>query len=93
MEIKIGVYTIHSDSCTMWITETVSTKDKKGNTKEYEQRVAGYVPNWHWLLENFMEKAYRRSGAKEVRELLRDMDKRDEDIRMLIRETENFRHF
>lgn len=90
MEVKVGVYTIHSEPSCMWITQEVKVKSGKNKGKVYEERVAGYVMNWEQLMEDFATKAYRRSGAKEVKQLLKDMDKRDKDIKALIKHEKEF---
>ena len=84
MKIECGVYTIHSDQWSMWINQKVKTKTKDAKNEYTEVRIAGYSPNAEMLLTDFIENKCRRSGATTVKELLKDIDKRDKECKKLI---------
>ena len=88
MKIECGVYTIHSDESCMWITQKVRTKDKKAKNDYQDVRIAGYSRNVEQLLKSFIDGKCRRSGAKTVKDLLKDIDKRDKDLMRLVRALE-----
>lgn len=68
MKIKVGRYTLYSDSMCMRITETVETINKKTKLptgKFDERRVAGYSTSLTNLLRSFMEAKVGGSDAEE----------------------------
>ena len=84
MKIECGVYTIHSDPQCMWITQKVKSKDKKSKNEYRDDRIAGYSMNAEQLLNSFVDNKCRRSGAKDVKTLLKDIAKRDREVKKLI---------
>ena len=89
MKIEIGEYTVYSDAYSMWIMKNYRRKNKKGEEKIQAVRVAGYSSDWEDLLDSFLEHAYRGSDATTVRELLKDMEKAEKDIKKFIKEGVN----
>lgn len=84
MVINCGKYTIKSDSYCLWITEKTQGKKKKGKDADadadieelgessYERRVAGFSPTFESLLKNFVDRKFRGSDAKTVKQFLTD---------------------
>lgn len=89
MRIECGVYTICSDEYCMWITQKIKAKSKNAKKEYSEVRVAGYSRNVEQLLKSFLEGRCRRSGAKDVKTLLKDIDKRDKDLMKIIRKLQS----
>lgn len=69
-EITVGKYRVRSDNYNLWIDEEIT--NKKGNTTT--KRVAGYCSNYTQLLKSFMDNGFRNSDARNVKELLRDIN-------------------
>lgn len=84
MKIECGVYTLHSDPYCMWITVKVKNKAKDSKTEYRDERIAGYSMNVEQLLQSFIDNKCRRSGAKDMKALLKDIEKRDKDCKKLI---------
>lgn len=75
MEVKIGRYTVKSDPNCMWIVETRKNarRDAKGSVNdEVDGLVAGYVNNIDQLYEDFLDRKFRNSDARSVKDFLEE---------------------
>lgn len=75
MEVKIGRYTVKSDPHCMWITETrknAHAGKREVKNDEVDGMVAGYVNNIDSLYEDFCDRKFRNSDAKDVKSFLEE---------------------
>lgn len=84
MEIKSGNYIIKSDNQCYWIEEKYIGKTKAGKEKEYTRQVSGYYSNFRDLMKNFIERKTRSSEAEDLKTLLLDIGKAQNDAIMMI---------
>ena len=83
MEIKVGKYTLHSDTYCMWVTEEVKTKRKDAKTKSIEKKVAGYSINAEQLLDSFIEHGFRDANSKSMETYLKHIAKVERDAKRI----------
>lgn len=70
MKIKVGKYTLYSDSLCMWITEEYEITKGKNKGKTDTRRVAGYSTSLKRLLRSFRDTKVGGSDAESLEELL-----------------------
>lgn len=86
MEIKIGNYTIHSDSMkNLWIMEKSERIDEKsGKTIVSDNRVAGFVNNFEDLYKDFVQKQWYDSKADSVLDAIETLMKVQAQVNIFI---------
>lgn len=88
MKIKLGKYTLNSDSMCMWIDEeyeTINQKTKKPTGKLETRRVAGYSTSLQNLLRSFRDTKVGGSDAESLEELIEVLRSVYEDMEHLYR--------
>lgn len=80
MKIKVGKYTLYSDSMCMWITEKYAKEHGKNAGETDERRVAGYSTSLTNLLRSFRDAKIGGSDAETVEELIEVMKATYEDM-------------
>ena len=80
MNIKIGTYSLRSDSMQLWVEHSRPNE----NGKETITKVAGYSPDFKTLCESFFRHHYRCSGATEMGDFIKDMAKAEEETLKII---------
>lgn len=83
MEIRVGRFTLKSDTMCFWIEEEYIGKDAKGKEKKQTRRVAGYASSLDNLYRQFVEHRHKASEAQTVTELIKEMKQTAEDIEMI----------
>lgn len=83
MKIKIGRYTLYSDSMCMWITEKYIKEKGKHAGESEERRVAGYSTSLTNLLRSFRDAKVNGSDAESLEELIEVLRATYEDMEHL----------
>lgn len=84
MKIKMGKYTIKSDSMNIWIEEERESKRKDGTMGTTMVKVGGYCRTIDDTLKSFMHYKVRDSEANSIREFLADIKQMELDVEMMI---------
>ena len=73
MDIKVGKYTIKSDSQCMWIVEEREAKKKDGKTRTEKiiDRATGYHTNLYDLAKSFIDRKTRTEAASTLKQELK----------------------
>lgn len=79
MEIRVGKFTLKSDSLCMWIEEEYIGKDKNKKDKLMTRRVAGYAPSIENLIHQFVSHKHKAIGADTMTKLIKELKQIAED--------------
>lgn len=80
MKIKVGDYTLVSDSLCMWVTQEIEQK----NGVKVDRRVSGYFPTFQSLMEDFCKRRIRGSGAEDIKQLVKEVAQMETDAVKLV---------
>lgn len=84
MKIKVGKFTLESDSLCMWISEDYEVINKDtGRKNKRQKKVGGYCTNYDKLLDSFCAHKHRASEAETLKELIKDLEQTYEDMKAL----------
>lgn len=86
MTIKIGKYTLHSDSYSMWIDEEYTISKGKNKGKTDIRRIAGYSTSLKNLLSSFRRNKTMGSDAEDLEGFLEVLKTTFEDMDAINRE-------
>ena len=79
MEIRVGQFTLKSDTMCFWIEEEYIGKDKNKKDKLMTRRVAGYASSYSNLLRQFTDHKHKAIGADTMTKLIRELKQIAED--------------
>ena len=79
MEIRVGQFTLKSDTMCFWVEEEYIGKDKNKKDKLMTRRVAGYASSYTNLLRQFTDHKHKAIGADTMTKLIRELKQIAED--------------
>ena len=85
MKIKVGKYTLYSDSMSFWVNEEYEIEKGKHAGETEERRVAGYSTSFKNLLRSFRDAKVGGSDAESLEELIEVLRAVYEDMEHLYR--------
>ena len=87
MDIKVGKYTLRSDSQCFWIEETRVVENDDGTKgKPYQARVSGYYAHIEDLLADFITRRFRSSDKEKMEDVLNELAEAVKDSKKIVRE-------